>query len=112
MVVPELSDRLRFAPLPEAAPQLVPLDLAGALLKALCGLPVKQEDPISRCQAQLTTFVRSEALEFDGYQGPLASDQWLRSINKIFCSLDTPAEYYVSFDAHRLTRAAITWIHL
>ena len=40
---------------------------------------------------------------------PLAADQWLRSIKRIFRTLEIPAEYHVSFAAHRFTRATITW---
>ena len=52
---------------PKAAPQPVPLDMAGAFLEALRGLPLQQEDPITRRQAQLTAIVRAKAPEFDRY---------------------------------------------
>ena len=47
--------------------------MAGTFLEALRGLPLQQQDPITRCQAQLTAFVRARAPEFYGYQGPLAT---------------------------------------
>ena len=94
---------------PEAAPQPVFLDMVGAFLEALRGLPLQQQDPATRCQVQLTAFVRAWAPEFIGYQGPLAADRWLRSIKMIFCTLETPVEFEVLFTAHRFTGVTITW---
>ena len=54
-------------------------------------------------------FVRAGAPEFDGFQGPLAADRWLRAIKRLFRTLATPTEYHVTFAAHRFTGAAITW---
>ena len=48
--------------------------MAGAFLEALRRLPLQPQDPITLHQAQLTAFVRAGAPEFDGYQGPLATD--------------------------------------
>ena len=96
-------------PQPEAAPQPAPLDIAGAFLEELCGLPLQQQDSITRRQAQLTAFVKARALEFNGYQGPPTTDRWLRSIKSIFHTLETLTKFQVLFVAHRFTGVVITW---
>ena len=101
--MPKLSDKLRLHP------RSALLDLVDALLEVLHRLLTQQQDPISQCQAQLTAFMRSRAPEFDGYQGLLVVNRWLRSIKRIFRTLKTAVEYYVSFAAHKFTGTAITW---
>ena len=91
------------------APQPAPLDMAGAFLEALRRLHLQQHVPITRRQAQLTAFVRARAPEFDGYQEPLTEDQWLKSIKRIFRTLETLVEFQVLFGTHRFAGVAITW---
>ena len=53
--------------------------------------------------------MRVGAPEFDGFQGPLAADRWLRAIKRLFRTFATLVEYHVTFAAHQFTGAAITW---
>ena len=53
--------------------------------------------------------MRAGAPEFDGFQGPLTADRWLKAIKRLFCTLATPVEYHVAFTAHRFIGAAIIW---
>ena len=80
-----------------------------ALLEALCALPMHQQDPISSHQSQLTTFVKARPSTFDGFQGPIAANQWLRIVCDTFDLLGTPVEYHVFFAAHKLSFAARMW---
>ena len=58
---------------------------------------------------QLAIFVIVEPTNFDGFQGPIATNQWLRKICDTFDLLGILVEYHVPFTAHKLSSATCTW---
>ena len=94
--------------LDEIPPQM-PVDPVNALLEVLRALPMQRQDPIFSRQSQLTIFVKARPPPFDGFQGPIAANQWLRTVRDTFDLLGTPAEYHVPFAAHKLSSTARTW---
>ena len=57
----------------------------------------------------MAAFIKVGPPEFDGFQGPLAIDRWIKAIQNTFFLLGTPDELHVPFTAHRLTTGALTW---
>ena len=57
----------------------------------------------------MATFVKAGLPEFDGFEGPLVADRWIKAIQNTFFLLGIPDELYVLFVAHRLTVGALTW---
>ena len=55
-------------------------------------MPNFLRDLIRDRQSQLAGFVKADPLEFDGFQGPLAADRWIKAIQNTFFLLGMPEE--------------------
>ena len=48
-----------------------------------------RRDLTSDRQSQLAAFVKADPLEFDGFQGPIAANRWIKAIQNTFFLLGT-----------------------